>query len=127
MRILLTALLLMVSLPGLAEWVVIDHGRDGTVDYYLDPATIQSSGSIRKVSELQNRPKSADQLGMRSIVNSSEYDCQQNKYRYVSARGYVGEMAAGRELNYVDRPGEPWRYVPSYTFVQLVQKYVCSR
>jgi hypothetical protein len=101
LRIVLTFLLLMVAAPACAEWVKV--GKPGTSSfsflsrdaaYYIDPATIDKDGNIRKVWQIHDMKEKGSQ-GERSVLESVEYDCAAKRMRTLKATGKSQRMARG--------------------------------
>src|SRR5258706_6887186 len=103
MRIVLGLLLLIVAAPSSAEWVKV--GKPGSsfsflsreAAYYIDPATIDRDGNIRKVWQIHDLSEKGSQ-GERSVLESVEYDCAVKKMRTLKATGKSQRMARG-EVN----------------------------
>jgi hypothetical protein len=101
MRTILTFLLLMVAAPACAEWVKV--GKPGTSSfsflsresaYYIDPATIDKDGNMRKVWQIHDMKEKGSQ-GERSVLESVEYDCAAKRMRTLKATGKSQRMARG--------------------------------
>ena len=126
-KLLLTLLapLLLVTGSAWAEWV-----RVGSVDgavFYIDPASIRKDGNLVKVWKIQDL-KQRDKAGELSRRNRSEYDCKEERHRFLSLSTHSGPLASGTTLYTNDFPGKPdtWKQIPPGSVVETVLKIVCE-
>jgi hypothetical protein len=115
--------LLFFTTQTMAEWVKV--GTSQTAVHYVDPATVRSDGNLRLVWSLQDlvdeRPD-----GTHSIRVLQEYDCAENRFRYLQVASYSGPMARGKVLlEYGLRDRWSPRTIGKYYYA--VGKIVCSR
>ena len=95
MRIALTLLLVLAAAPALAEWVRV--GSTDAAVHYVDPATLEKHGSLRRITALQDM-NAANGTGVMSIVSLQEYDCADGRSRYLSLTAHSRPMARGEVL-----------------------------
>lgn len=123
MRTILCFLLALVATPAWAEWVKVSVSD--TSIFYIDPASIRKDGNLRKVwriTDLKQRHKD----GEMSIRGLDEYDCKEERLRFLALSSHSETMAGGETLwskNYSD--GE-WQAIPPGSTVARVLKIVCA-
>ena len=126
-KLLLTLLvpLLLGTGSAWAEWVWV-AGSDA-VDKYIDPSTIRKDGNLVKVWEINNL-KQRHKDGELSRRIRSEYDCNEELYRFLSFSEHSGPMANGTTLYAQDfsRKPDTWKQIPPETLVEKVLKRVCE-
>lgn len=83
---------LFTAAPAWAEWVKV--GRTDAAVHYVDPASLSKDGNLRQVWVMQDMVE-ADAGGVRSIRALQEYDCAQQRFRYLSVAAHSGPMAGG--------------------------------
>jgi hypothetical protein len=104
-----------------AEWVRVvetDH-----VDFYIDTASINKEGHLRRVWEMQNL-KQRDKDGELSRHAMTEYDCKLRQTRILSLFTHVDPMANGKILLHVNGP-LPWKDIASNTIDEAYLRLVC--
>lgn len=123
MRLILTLLLALAAAPAWAEWVNLSE--TDTATHYIDPATIRKDGNLRRVWELQDL-KQRHKDGEMSRRVLAEYDCKEERRRFLSISGHSEPMARGNVLDTDYSPGE-WRYIPPNTPSESVLRFVCAK
>ena len=123
MRVVLTLLLIFAAAPACAEWVKV--GRTDAAVHYVDPATVQKTGSLRRVWAMQDLVQAGDD-GVRSIRALQEYDCTQQRFRYLSIEAHAGPMAGGGILA-AHEMRDAWSYRPPGTKTSAIGKIVCGQ
>lgn len=91
-RIALTLCLMFAAAPARAEWVKI--GTTNMAVHYVDMATVRKDGNLRRVWALQDMVE-ASEAGVRSIRTLQEYDCEQQRFRYLAVAAHSGPMGGG--------------------------------
>jgi hypothetical protein len=127
MRRLLNAILVLVLAmaagAGHAAWSYMGH-LDGNA-VLIDRATIQLVKRNALVWMLTNYSTvTANQL--LSTTTRLEFDCDQNKVRYLRIYGYEGQMQSGARLLTVVQPGQ-WVAVEFGTVMKSFQQIACTR
>jgi hypothetical protein len=123
MKKLFLVCLMMLAGSAWAEWVTI--GDYGEVTFYFDPATIRKDRNMRRVWEIQDlneRIKS----GAMSLRMRVEYDCKQERFRYLEISSHSEPMAFGRVLE-LDGEDENWGEIAPNTAVDRMLQIVCSK
>ena len=123
MRIVLTLSLIFASAPAWAEWVKV--GRTDAAVHYVDPATVQESGNLRRVWALQDMLQWGDD-GVRSIRALQEHDCAQQRFRYLTLEAHSEPMAGGGILA-AHEMRDAWSYRPPGTKASTIGKIVCAQ
>ena len=121
MRLVLFSLLLVAG-SACAEWERVAVNTDGTTAY-VDPATIQKTGELVRVSELQDLKERSPDGGM-SVPLRNEYDCGARKYRNIVLAEYSEPMAKGNTVA-LDNSPDDWHEVVPRTVAQLVLDIAC--
>lgn len=106
-----------------ADWVAL--GGTSQSEAYLDPATVQSTGRVRRVWTLHNLRR-ADKDGDRSYRSLLEYDCQNRIYRSVETRFYSEYGARGRATGR-NAAASPWRAVEQGSLSAAMLHLVCAQ
>lgn len=127
MRRLLNAILVwavgMTAGTGHAAWAYMGH-LDGNA-VLIDRTTIQLKKRNALVWMLTNYSTvTASQL--LSTTTRLEFDCDQNKVRYLQIYGYEGQMQSGARLLTVEQPGQ-WVAVEFGTVMKSFQQLACTR
>jgi len=127
MRRLLTATVAMVlgvaAGRAHAAWTYMGHIDGNTV--LIDRTSIQLKKRNALVWILTNYSTvTANQL--LSLATHLEFDCDQNKVRYLQLYGYEGQMQSGARLMTVVEPGQ-WVGVEFGTMMKSFQLIACTR
>ena len=126
-KLLLTLLapLLLVTGSAWAEWVWVTEAD--AADVYIDPETIREDGNLVKLWEVHDL-KQLHKDGHLSRRIRTEYDCKEERLRFLSLSKHSGPMASGTTLFTHDAPGKPdtWRQIPPGTVANRVLKIVCA-
>jgi len=123
-KLLLTLLvpLLLGTGSAWAEWVWV--AESDTVDKYIDPSTIRKDGNLVKVWEV-NALKKRHKDGELSSRVRVEYDCKQERFKFLSFSFHSGAMASGTTLKSEIGSGR-WEDVPPESLGETVLKIVCA-
>ena len=122
MRIALTLLLVLASAPAWAQWVKV--GQTYAAVHYVDPATVSKDGNLRRVWALQDMVD-AGASGVMSIRALQEYDCAQDRFRYLSVTTHSRPMAGGYVLAEHELR-DAWNARPSGRNPTAIGKIVCA-
>ena len=113
----------MLAGSALAEWVMYDTTDTNT--FYYDPATIRKDGHIRRVWKLQDlRKRHKD--GEMSVRSREEFDCTQERMRYLALSTHSEPMAGGVVLESFGEDKD-WRNVPPNTSLGTILNIVCTK
>ena len=123
-KLLLTLLAsLLVTGAAWAEWVQLVEIENGYA--YIDPATIRKDGNLRGVWEITDF-KQRDKDGELSRRARVEYDCQQERFKFLSISSHSGPMASGTTLRSVIGNGQ-WDDIPPGSAGETVLKIDCDK
>lgn len=116
----------LYSFQALASWnFVMDSS---TVTGYIDPATIQASGSSARAWVLYDYK--SPQVISNKINNSFkalyEFDCKGGRSKTLSTVFYSGNMGGG-EVNHLEQKPSDWAYITPDTVNASLSKVACGR
>ena len=123
MKKLLLVGLMMLAGSAWAEWVVFGESDSGTS--YFDPATIRKDGNMRRVWNLQDFRK-RDNDGVMSLRMRREYDCKQERYRYLAISGHSKPKAGGTVLQSGGEDND-WVVIAPRTIAETLLNRVCAK
>lgn len=115
--------LAFIAAPALAEWERVFE--NDTAAYFIDTASVQKNGVLRRVAQVQNlRQRDKDgELSRRALV---EYDCRQAENRTLALSMHADAMGEGRKLDAYTDPSSP-RKVATGSSGEAILKVVCAR
>jgi len=122
MRVVLALSLMLAAAPLRAEWLKV--GETGAAVHYIDTATIRRDGNLRRVWTVQDM-KEADPDGIRSIRALEEYDCAEERFRYLSLTAHSAPMAGGLVIA-AHELDDDWNGRPPGTNPSAIEKIVCA-
>ena len=123
MKKLLIAMVLLATGSAWAEWVKVGENKDA--NFYIDPASIRKDGNLRRVWEIQDLKQRDKEGGVMSRRMRYEYDCKQERDRYLSFSTHSEPMAGGTTL--VSGGEETkWSDTPPDSAAEAIQKLVCA-
>jgi hypothetical protein len=117
--------LMMIAGSAWAEWVMYTKSKNEEVTHYFDPATIRKDGKMRRVWQLHDLSE-RDTNGVMSFRVRTEFDCKQERSRFLSASTHSEPMAAGKVLNTVGESND-WEDIAPETVSERILKIVCSK
>ena len=120
-KTLLLALLLATG-SAWAEWVKVG-GNDG-INIYIDPASIRKDGNLRRVWMIQDS-KQRDKEGLMSMRMRREYDCKQERARFLFLSSHSEPMAGGTSNQ--EGVETRWNEIPPDTLEEDILKLVCAK
>jgi hypothetical protein len=123
MKKLFLVCLMMLAGSAWAEWVM--YGEAATATFYYDPATIRKDGNMRRVWELTDLRKQG-KVGEISRRMRIEYDCKQERFRYLGLSAHSGPMAGG-EVLVMEGEYNNWRAIAPDTISDLMLQIVCAK
>lgn len=121
-KTLLLALLLATN-SAWAVWVKVGENDSGVI--YIDPETIRKEGNLRKVWQLMDL-KQRDKEGVMSRRMRFEYDCNQERYRFMSISSHSAPMAGGTMLTHTANESPGLDIAPE-TAPNIILKIVCTQ
>ena len=123
MKKLFLVSLMMLAGSAWAEWVMYSKNEEAT--FYFDPATIRKDGNMRRVWELQDLSKRHKE-GEISRRLRAEYNCKQERVRFLAASAHSEPMAGGKTL-YSSGEENNWRAIAPGTIAETILKIVCAK
>lgn len=112
-KLLLTLILICISNSALAEWTLIQTGKES--NEFVDMATIRVSGNLVKMWSLTNITKNIKKIrpGEKAfaIKTVHEYDCKKYKSRLLFVAWYNDYMGTGSIDRSSDRSASKWKEV----------------
>ena len=116
MKGIFLVLLLLYSINGYCEWTLFHTSNIGK--QYVEFSTIKKNGKYLRVWDLINYNDNKSQITL------SEFDCDEEKTRYLGLVSYSGPMGTGISRD-IETPNS-WRYeIPNSSGHQLLKK-VCN-
>ena len=122
-KLFFVSLMAMLAGSAWAEWVM--HSKNEEVTFYHDPATIRKDGNMRRVWELLDFRKRAAKGDMSTRMRR-EYDCKQERYRYLAISTHTEPMAGGTIL-FSSGESNSYRSIAPGTFDETIFNIVCSK
>jgi hypothetical protein len=123
MKKLFLVCLMMLAGSAWAEWVIYDETKE--VTFYYDPATIRKDGNMRQVWALLDWRK-RDKDGVMSHRLRYEYDCKQERYRFLGISVHTEPMAGGKVLH-AEGGSNDWAEIAPETVTEKLLKIVCAK
>lgn len=121
--LVLGLLMSLSSFAHAAEWVKVFENIRGTF-FYMDPNTIEHHGRLRRVWEMQSY-RNASPEGMLSMKLHKEYDCMEEKGRFLNYVAYTGPKLSGEMMGTVNTPSD-WQSVNRNPAGKGVFRIVCE-
>ena len=123
MKKLFLVCLMMLAGSAWAEWVF--HSETSGANHYYDPATIRKDGNMRRVWELHDFTQRR-KGGEMSFRLRSEYDCKQERYRYLAISGHSKPKAGGTVLQSGGEDND-WVAIAPRTIAETLLNRVCAK
>jgi len=130
-KLLLTLMLFVVSSSAVAEWTLVQTGKES--NEYVDLATIRTSGNLSKMWTLTNISKNIKNIrvGEKSFTVKAvhEYDCKKPQSRLLFAEWYNDYMGTGRIDHSSKSPNSKWKAVipGSNNIKEIRWKIACGK
>jgi len=122
-RLGLFCTLTLIAAPALAEWEKVLETDSAA--YFIDTATLQKNGTLRRVAQVQNL-KQRDKEGELSRRALVEYDCREAQNRTLALSMHADAMGEGKKLDSYNEPSSP-RKVAAGSSGEAILNVVCSR
>ena len=123
MKKLLIAMVLIATGSAWAEWVKLGENKDANI--YIDPASIRKDGNLRRVWQIQDL-KQRNKDGEMSRRARREFDCKQERFRFLSLSSHSEPMAGGTTL-FSEGEDAKWHDIPPDSVAEAMQKFVCAK
>ncbi|WP_457354379.1 surface-adhesin E family protein [Roseateles sp. P5_D6] len=122
MKLMLTTFALVFSSPAWADWEPIAANDEAI--HFLDLQTVKTTGQIRRVWVLidMKTPVVGRGNSQRSLA---EYDCREERWRYLQSSDFSGQMGEGTILVDSSQP-TAWRPVAPGTVGAAAIKLLCA-
>ena len=124
----LLILLMLVSQPAWAEWVIVGSAPGGSdaFTHYIDPATLRKTPNGRRVWTLNDyeQPQTDRSGSYRSTLLVNEFDCAGERSRFLQGSAFSGQMGAGSVVGFDNSPGQ-WSIVAPGSIGDITLKAVC--
>jgi len=116
------------SSHAFAEWVKLGTSEDGKTTFYWNSPPAQRNGNIVKLWKMadESSPKTYANATYLSSKDLAEYDCANNKFRFVSLYLFKKNMASG-EVVYTDGNPSPWIDTPPDSIAEMYAKVACKK
>jgi hypothetical protein len=127
-RLVLITLLLLSSGPAYAEWVSLGKS-DAGMTIYVDPDTIRRKGDMVKMWYLFDSKTIEQSVAGRSYLstkNQSEFDCAEERYRFLAWIYFSGNMGSGEVIFNSFDEGK-WMPVAPGSVTQSLWKVACGK
>jgi hypothetical protein len=123
MKQLFLVCILILSSAVRADWVLVDETDEEL--FFYDPTTIRKDGNMRRVWRLQNF-KQPDEDGVMSRRYHTEYDCKEERFRYLDISTHSQPMSYGKTLA-TGQGSREWYGIPPRTTSEIMLKIVCAK
>ena len=126
MKLLMGLMLLVVSGAAIADWTAV--GENDELIQYVDRETIRRNGNFVKMWSLADYKK-AKVFGGKSDLSSrgqQEYDCKDEKRRFLAFTTFSGQMGSGA-VTYNDSDTEKWVPVAPGSVGVTLWKIACGK
>ena len=117
--------LMMLAGSAWAEWVMYTKSENKEATHYFDPATIRKDGNMRRVWQLHDL-RERNTAGVMSYRARMEYDCKQERSRYLSASTHSEPMAGGKVLDTMGWSND-WEEIAPETVTEIILNIVCAK
>lgn len=124
MKKLLIIFVMMLTGSAWAEWKYLAQNADFSV--YIDPETIRKDGQLRRIWILHDAIK-VDQYGAKSRRLRHEYDCKNERYRFLTYTLHSELLAQGNVILLRTPENDPWTDIAPNTAIEDILKLVCAR
>lgn len=125
-KLLLTLMLAPVSTAAMAEWTAV--GANNEFTQYVDISTIRQTVNRIKMWDLVDYKTGQKVTGNKylSIRGRYEYDCLEDKYRYLKLSFLEGNMGKGEVVLSTVEP-DRWAPVEPGTMAEVKWKIACDK
>lgn len=122
-KTILLLLLIIIANPAWANWAEVMKSENGT--FYIDQTNIRKNGQFAKVWLLNNLKE--QEHGITSTVSLQEYDCNEERMRYLSMSKFSGQMGSGTSfaLPVEEAALDKWSYIRPRSLPAFIHALVC--
>lgn len=125
-KLLMGLMLLVVSGAASAEWTVA--GENDSFTLYVDRTTIRRNGNFVKMWDLKDLKK-AEVIGGKSTLSirgQQEFDCKEEKRRFLALTSFSGQMLSGA-VNLTSDDMDKWSPVAPGSMGETMWKIACGK
>jgi hypothetical protein len=122
-KTLLFSLLLLATGSAWTGWEEVATTASGT--FYVDRATLRKDGNLSKIWEITDN-KQRTKNGSISSRMRNEYDCKNERYRFLALSTHPEPMAGGKPI-FSDGEDQMWTAIPPGSVSEMVMKIVCAQ
>lgn len=98
---------------------------NGSTTVYFDSDTIRRKGDLVKLWVLFDSKKVQSWNGL-SVMVQHQFDCDEDRYRYLAVRRFSGNMGTGTTI-YADADDtSPWKPVTPGSVGQVISRLACG-
>jgi hypothetical protein len=123
MKNLVFIFLFCVSFSSWAQWSPVAADADGTI-FNFDYSTLRKDGEVRKIWVLSNFVEK-DSNGVMSSRVRMEYDCKDERHRFLSFKLFSDKNATGVTVDSGDIPS-PWKDIAPDTAAWRLMQTACK-
>ena len=125
-RLLMGLMLLVTATAASAEWTNVG-GSDNYI-LYVDRATIRRSGNFVKMWDLKDHLTVQTAAGFSYLSNKGqvEYDCKEEKKRFLAFTWFDGKMGGGKGV-YSDNDPSKWFPISPGSVDEALWKIACGK
>ncbi len=129
-RLILISILTFTSVSAIAKWTFIGYGMGGEMSVYVDLSSIRKTNSGTRMWYIGDFKTPVEVVvdkgkSFLSVRNLKEFDCEQNRTRYLSTMNFRGNMARGDAIFRNDEISQ-WFYVAPDSVDEALWKVVCD-
>ncbi|GJL74589.1 surface-adhesin E family protein [Nitrosomonas sp.] len=115
-----------LSVPVLADWVLINSDANKGVAHYFDPTTVRNSGDHYKKVWVLSSYAEKQKGGYRSLKTFYEFDCEAERARSYTMLLYSGVMATGNTVGAHHDELKEWFLYPASSFFKRISATICN-
>lgn len=127
-RALLMLLTCLLAGPVQAEWVAL--GRTDIFRVYLDPKPVQKNADSAQIWQMMDFVSAQwvdAQTVIGSVKNLVEYDCQQRRFRTLTAEAYSEQMGDGRRVANERLANPSWEGIEPGSSAEKIREIACGK
>jgi hypothetical protein len=99
-------------------------GSTTATTWFVLSNSIKQEGAFRRAWIMRGYHEPHPNTGWLSVRQLTQFDCKNERYLVIKARGFSGSWGSGNQLDEVD--GTKWDYVEPVGPLQATMKYVCE-
>ena len=124
-KIILVFCIFITQTSVCAAWTLIATDIDSQDKYYIDRTSIRKDGNFRKAWLIKEEKKSTKSEVLSTRMRL-EFDCINERFRYLSFTNHSGTMAQGRILYSQSETGR-WNDTPPDSIGNEISQDICKR